>query len=72
MGFNSNAKENPEYIKEISIPFCIKTYSLEQVNILENKINGNVLLLIYFDATGNIVKNPTNDEKESTYTFRFF
>lgn len=56
-------KKNSEYIKEISVPFCIKTYNLEQINILEHEINSNVLPLIYFDATGNIVKNLTNDGK---------
>lgn len=56
--------DHSNYIQEVSVPFNVKVYSVEQLNVLKhNKLN-NRLPLIYFDATGNIVKKPKNVKKK--------
>ncbi|CAH1995156.1 unnamed protein product [Acanthoscelides obtectus] len=49
-------KDHPEYIKEISIPFNIKLYSIEQINVMKSEKCGDVLPIIYFDATGGVTE----------------
>lgn len=56
-------EEHPEYLQEVSVPFCIKSYSIEQIRILQAQKRDKILPLIYFDATGKVVNNPTNDKK---------
>lgn len=56
--------DHPEYIKEVCIPFNVKMYSFEQLNVLKcESIKQNMLPLIHFDATGGLVKQPYEDCK---------
>lgn len=56
-------KCHPEYIKEIAFPFCVKLYSLEQLRIACSSKP-----VLYFDATGGVVRNPFNDKRVYLYT----
>lgn len=51
-------EDHSEYVKEISIPFNVKLYSLEQLDILLCEKKDKELPIIHFDATGSVVKRP--------------
>lgn len=55
-------QDHKEYIQEISIPFCVKLFSREQLYLLE-KQNFGSLPVIYFDATGSVVRKPFENSK---------
>lgn len=51
-------KDHGEYLKEISIPFNVKLYSLEQLKIFIKQIIDDLPPLIHFDATGSLIQDP--------------
>ncbi|CAG9761319.1 unnamed protein product [Ceutorhynchus assimilis] len=51
-------KEHPEYIKEVSVPFNIKVYSIEQLQVLKKESKNLSLPIVHFDATGTVVRKP--------------
>ncbi|CAG9773422.1 unnamed protein product [Ceutorhynchus assimilis] len=52
--------EHPEYIKEISMPFNVKLYSIEQLKVLKNE-SKNHSVTVYFDATGSVMVSKDVD-----------
>lgn len=56
-------RDHPEYIREISFPFAIKTFSIEQFFLIESQNVGGVLPVLYFDATGNVLRKPFDNCK---------
>lgn len=59
--------EHNEYIQEVSVPFCIKVFSKEQFHVLDAQKNAGVLPIIYFDATGTVVKKPFDETNRVHY-----
>ncbi|KAK9685400.1 hypothetical protein QE152_g38069 [Popillia japonica] len=54
--------DHPEYIKEVSVPFNVKLFSIEQVNVLKWQSTEKDLPLIYFDATGgSVLRTPQTE-----------
>lgn len=62
-------RDHPEYLKEICIPFNIKMYSSEQLTVLKSQASDSYLPLIYFDATGGVVRNPIPSFKKRIYFY---
>lgn len=52
-------RDHPEYIQEVSSPLSVKLYSREQVHLAETQKISNELPILYFDATGSIVRSPS-------------
>lgn len=61
--------DHPEYIKEVSFPFNVKTYSLDQLQVLQSLATETDLPLIYFDATGGLVKKPVQTYCKRIYLY---
>lgn len=57
-----------EYIKEVSFPFCVKIYSVQQLHVLEKQLAKQEWLPIHFDATGGIVRNPMGSKRVYLYS----
>lgn len=55
-------QQHQDYLQEVCTPFNVKMYSKQQLSVLQNEKNDH-LPLIYFDATGNIVRKPAADCK---------
>lgn len=55
-------QDHGEYVQGISLPFCIKLFSREQLFLLEKQNIGH-LPVIYFDAIGSVVRKPAKDCK---------
>ncbi|CAH1170962.1 unnamed protein product [Phaedon cochleariae] len=55
-------EEHDEYIKQVSMPFNVKVFSKEQFEVLDRS-GGDILPVIFFDATGSIVRKPTTKTK---------
>ena len=56
------------YIREITIPFTVKLFSTEQLLIAHKSYNTSSLPLLYFDATGGIVRNPIDKKRVFLYS----
>lgn len=56
-------KVHSEYIQEVAVPFSVKLFSKEQLFILEKQKYDDTLPVIYFDATGNVVRKPDKTSK---------
>lgn len=52
-------REHQDYIREVCTPFNVKIFSKQQLSVLHKEKNNLHLPLIYFDATGNIVRKPS-------------
>ncbi|CAH1119478.1 unnamed protein product [Phaedon cochleariae] len=50
--------DHPEFIKEVCVPFNVKLYSNEQLEVLKNENQKSGMQFIYFDATGGVVRSP--------------
>ncbi|CAG9818149.1 unnamed protein product [Phaedon cochleariae] len=55
--------DHEEYIQEVCIPFNVKIYSQEQFQVIDKSRVDNDLPILYFDATGSIVKKPEGVKK---------
>lgn len=55
--------DHPDFIQEISLPFCVKLYSLRQVNVLKQESKW-CLPIVHFDATGGLVRAPLKNCKK--------
>lgn len=55
--------EHGEYVKQVSVPFNVKIYSEQQANILFRQETDDKLPVLYFDATGGIIKKPYQTAK---------
>uniref|UniRef100_V5G888 NOF-FB transposable element associated protein n=1 Tax=Anoplophora glabripennis TaxID=217634 RepID=V5G888_ANOGL len=56
-------EEHGEYIKEVCTPFLVKIYSQQQFDVLEKQASLENVPVIYFDATGGIVRKPNKNCK---------
>lgn len=61
--------ELPEFVKEVTIPFTVKLYSEEQLDVLKLQKSADGLPLVHFDATGNIVRCPREIKKKRIYFY---
>lgn len=50
-------RDHGEYIQEVTVPFTVKTFSHEQLSILQRQAV-SFLPMVYFDATGTVVRKP--------------
>ena len=50
--------DHPEYAQKVCVPFNIKIFSKEQITVLIKSFDRSKLPIIYFDATGSIVRTP--------------
>lgn len=51
-------QRHSDFIQEISLPFNIKLFSTQQIQVFKAQI-GNELATIHFDATGSVVRKPS-------------
>ncbi|CAG9773375.1 unnamed protein product [Ceutorhynchus assimilis] len=56
-------KDHPEYIKEVSVPFCVQIYSKEQLELLCWQKKAVNFVVLHFDATGTVVRKPNDLSK---------
>lgn len=65
-------EDHDEYLKEVSMPFNVTVFSKEQLQVLDKSSKGNSLPIIFFDATGCIVRKPTKTTKRVFVCFANF
>lgn len=61
-------KDHPEYIKEVSVPFCVQIFSKEQLELLYWQKKAVNFVVLHFDATGTVVRKP-NDSSKKVYLY---
>lgn len=56
--------DHKEYIQEVAVPFKVKLYSHEQVKLAEQQKLDSAPTILYFDATGGVVRRPVKESQK--------
>lgn len=53
-----------DYIQEVYVPFKVKLYGDQQIKLAEMQKMTDTRLVLYFDATGGVVRPPTKSKQK--------